>query len=105
MSFGGSQQSTSPNLGPMIRGSDSNGPRQGPLSLSTVLKLLFMSGYTVDAIANHRVLDLGGVNFIRQPFSKQDLGINVREALDWKWLTQRTLFAVIKVMVLAWVDG
>ena len=44
------------------------------------LKILFMSGYTTDAIAHRGVLDVG-VNFIRKPFSKQDLAAKVRGAL------------------------
>ena len=45
------------------------------------LKLLFMSGYTADVIANHGVLD-EGVFFIQKPFSIKDLAAKVREALD-----------------------
>lgn len=45
------------------------------------LKLLFMSGYTADAIAHHGVLD-EGVHFIQKPFSTSTLAIKVREALD-----------------------
>jgi hypothetical protein len=63
-----------------------------------------MSSHTADVIANHKVLD-EDVNFIQKTFSKQVLAIRVREALDWKWLTQRTLFPVIKVTVLVWADG
>jgi FixJ family two-component response regulator len=45
------------------------------------LKLLFMSGYTADVIAHHGVLD-EGVCFIQKPFSKNDLALKLREALD-----------------------
>ena len=51
------------------------------LSLYPDLKRLFMSGYTANVIAHHGVLD-EGVQFIQKPFSKQDLAIKVREALD-----------------------
>ena len=51
------------------------------LSLYPNLKRLFMSGYTANMIAHHGVLD-EGVQFIQKPFSKQDLAIKVREALD-----------------------
>jgi two-component system sensor histidine kinase EvgS len=44
-------------------------------------KCLFMSGYTADIIADHGVLD-GGVHFIQKPFSKHDLAVKVREAID-----------------------
>ena len=44
------------------------------------LKILFMSGYTADAIAQHEVLN-EQVNFIQKPFSKEDLAAKVRAAL------------------------
>ena len=51
------------------------------LSLYPQLKCLFMSGYTANVIAHHGVLD-EGVNFIQKPFSKEDLAVKVREALE-----------------------
>lgn len=45
------------------------------------LKTLFMSGYTANIIAHRGVLD-DGVNFISKPFSKKDLAIKIRKALD-----------------------
>ena len=45
------------------------------------LKLVFMSGYTANAIAHHGVLDKG-VHFIQKPFSKNDLAKIVRKVLD-----------------------
>ena len=45
------------------------------------LKLIFMSGYTANAIAHHGVLDKG-VHFIQKPFSKNDLAKIVRKVLD-----------------------
>nr|NJM00949.1 PAS domain S-box protein [Desulfobacula sp.] len=45
------------------------------------LKLLFMSGYTANVIAHHGVLD-EGVCFIQKPFSKNDLALKLREALN-----------------------
>jgi two-component system, cell cycle sensor histidine kinase and response regulator CckA len=45
------------------------------------LKTLFMSGYTANVIAHRGVLD-DGVCFMPKPFSKQDLAVKVREALD-----------------------
>lgn len=45
------------------------------------LKTLFMSGYTANVIAHRGVLD-DGVNFISKPFSKNDLTLKVRQALD-----------------------
>lgn len=50
-------------------------------SLYPNLKRLFMSGYTANVIAHHGVLD-EGVNFIQKPFSKEQLGVKVREVLD-----------------------
>ena len=50
-------------------------------SLNPNLKCLFMSGYTASVIAHHGVLE-EGVHFIQKPFSKTDLAISVRKALD-----------------------
>ncbi|MGC4121899.1 MAG: PAS domain S-box protein [Myxococcales bacterium] len=44
------------------------------------IRLLFMSGYTADVIANHGVLD-EGVHFIQKPFSAADLASKVRAVL------------------------
>jgi CheY-like chemotaxis protein len=51
------------------------------LSFHPGLKRLFMSGYTADVIAHHGVLE-DGVFFIQKPFSRKDLAVRVREALD-----------------------
>jgi len=45
------------------------------------LKHLFMSGYTANVIAHHGVLDKG-INFIQKPFSEENLGSKVREAIN-----------------------
>lgn len=45
--------------------------------------VLYMSGYTEDAIVNHGVLE-SGVNFIQKPFSADQLAFRVREVLDTK---------------------
>lgn len=45
------------------------------------LKVLFMSGYTVDVIAHRGILQ-EGVHFIAKPFSRQELSIKVRDALN-----------------------
>ena len=45
------------------------------------IKILYMSGYTDNTIANHGVLD-EGVHFIQKPFSAQSLAAKVREVLD-----------------------
>lgn len=51
------------------------------LKLHPHLKLLFMSGYTGDIIANHGVLAAEG-RFIQKPFSTAELAVMVRKALD-----------------------
>jgi PAS domain S-box-containing protein len=47
------------------------------------LKCLFMSGYTSDVIAQHGILG-EGVQFIQKPFSKKELAVKVRTALEQK---------------------
>ncbi len=47
------------------------------------LKVLFMSGYTANVIAHHGVLD-ENVHFIQKPFSLQELGTKIKEALEAK---------------------
>ena len=45
------------------------------------LKCLFMSGYPVEHITHHGILD-EGMNFIKKPFYKKDLAVRVRELLE-----------------------
>jgi DNA-binding NtrC family response regulator len=45
------------------------------------LKVLFMSGYTENAIVHHGTLD-AQVNFIQKPFKVRSLARRVREVLD-----------------------
>jgi CheY-like chemotaxis protein len=45
------------------------------------LQVLFMSGYTNEAIVRHGVLEPGTL-FIQKPFTPEGLGRKVREALD-----------------------
>jgi CheY-like chemotaxis protein len=45
------------------------------------LKIIYMSGYTDDAIVHHGVLD-PGVEFLHKPFSSESLGQKIREVLD-----------------------
>jgi DNA-binding response OmpR family regulator len=51
------------------------------LAGNTRLKCLYMSGYSADVVAHHRVLD-EGEHFIQKPFTIPDLATKVREALD-----------------------
>ncbi len=52
-------------------------------TLNSDTKILFMSGYTADAIAHRGILD-EGVCFIHKPFSIEDLAVKVRRALEQK---------------------
>jgi two-component system cell cycle sensor histidine kinase/response regulator CckA len=45
------------------------------------MKVLFMSGYTDDAIGHHGVLD-EGVSFIGKPYSPNELARKIRKVLD-----------------------
>jgi two-component system, cell cycle sensor histidine kinase and response regulator CckA len=45
------------------------------------LKVLFMSGYTDEAIVHHGILD-STVEFIQKPFTPAALGTKVRQVLD-----------------------
>ena len=45
------------------------------------LKVIYMSGYTNEAIVHHGVLD-PGIGFLQKPFSYDALGRKLREALD-----------------------
>ena len=45
------------------------------------LKVIYMSGYTDDAIVHHGILD-SGVAFLQKPFSSETLGRKLREELD-----------------------
>jgi two-component system cell cycle sensor histidine kinase/response regulator CckA len=47
------------------------------------LKVIYMSGYTEDAIAHHGVL-LPGIAFLHKPFTSESLGGKIREVLDTK---------------------
>jgi CheY-like chemotaxis protein len=45
------------------------------------LQVIYMSGYTDEAIAHHGVLD-PGIAFLHKPFSSETLGRKIREVLD-----------------------
>ncbi|MFN2577493.1 MAG: PAS domain S-box protein [Pyrinomonadaceae bacterium] len=55
----------------------------GLLKTRPSLRVLFMSGYTDDAIVHHGVLD-ESANFIQKPFSPDELARKVRQVLDEK---------------------
>ena len=45
------------------------------------LQVIYMSGYTDEAIVHHGVLD-PGIAFLHKPFSSETLGRKIREVLD-----------------------
>ena len=45
------------------------------------LKVIYMSGYTEDAIVHHGVLN-PGIAFLHKPFTSETLGRKIREVLD-----------------------
>jgi two-component system cell cycle sensor histidine kinase/response regulator CckA len=45
------------------------------------LRVIYMSGYTEDAITHHGVLK-PGIAFIHKPFTAETLGRKIREVLD-----------------------
>jgi FixJ family two-component response regulator len=51
------------------------------LKRTVFIKVIYMSGYTYDAIARYGILE-EGLNFIQKPFSRKDLARRIREALD-----------------------
>ena len=45
------------------------------------MKVLYMSGYTDNAILHHGILETG-INFMQKPFTLDGLASKVREVLD-----------------------
>jgi len=53
------------------------------LKIIPKIKIIFMSGYTDDAIVKHGVLE-EGINFIQKPFTPQQLIKVIKEVLQKK---------------------
>ena len=51
------------------------------LSRRPQTKIMYMTGYTDDMVVQHNVLE-PGVRLLQKPFTKMDLGLKVRSALD-----------------------
>jgi two-component system cell cycle sensor histidine kinase/response regulator CckA len=51
------------------------------VGLRPALKVIYMSGYTDEAIVHHGILD-PGIAFVHKPFSSETLGRKIREVLD-----------------------
>jgi two-component SAPR family response regulator len=51
------------------------------MSIRPRIKVLYMSGYTGNAIVHHGVLEKG-MNYIQKPFAVEALARKVREVLD-----------------------
>jgi two-component system, cell cycle sensor histidine kinase and response regulator CckA len=49
-------------------------------ALNPAIKVLFMSGYTNEAIVNHGILE-EGIAFLHKPFTAETLARKVREVL------------------------
>ncbi|MDY6906152.1 MAG: ATP-binding protein [Thermodesulfobacteriota bacterium] len=64
---------------------DMNGHQLGKqlLSFYPDIKLLYISGYTADVITHQGVLEKG-VCFLQKPFSRHDLSVKIRQALNNK---------------------
>jgi len=65
----------------VMPGMDGNQLAKRISAIKPGVKVLFMSGYTADVIAQRGVLD-EGVHFISKPFTRYDLALKVRSVLD-----------------------
>ncbi len=65
----------------VMPGMNGNELREQILARSPSIQVLFMSGYTADAIAQHGLLE-EGIHFLQKPFMTRDLLQKVREALQ-----------------------
>jgi CheY-like chemotaxis protein len=61
---------------------DTSGPELARqlVELRPALKVIYMSGYTEDAILHHGVLN-PGITFLHKPFTSETLGRKLREVL------------------------
>ena len=65
----------------VMPGMDGRAISESLSQLHPEMKVLYMSGYTGDAIVHHGIL-IEGINYIQKPFTVEDLVRKVREVLD-----------------------
>ena len=65
----------------VMPGGQRAGVDQAAVERRPALKVIYMSGYTEDAIVQHGVIN-PGIAFLHKPFTAETLGRKIRDALD-----------------------